>query len=222
LTAYSWITFDCYGTLVDWEGGMRAAFAPILKAHGLEARPDLAAKYIQHEMLVERREYQPYRQVLAETSRRLFKSDYGVELSDAEAAALADSLPGWEPFPEAAAALERLKKRYKIAVLSNIDDDLLEASLKRLGVAFDETITAQQVRSYKPVNTHWKEALERFRLDPDGLFHVGASSLHDVLPAKQLGIACAWINRTGERAFASTAADVTLPDLTGLPEYLGA
>ena len=219
---FKWITFDCYGTLVDWESGMRSAFAPIFKTHGLEARPDLTNKYIQYELLVERREYRPYRQVLGESSRLLFKNDYNVDLSDDEAAALFRSLPDWEPFPEAAAALRRLKDRYKIAVLSNIDDDLLDISLKRLGVAFDDTITAQQVRSYKPVNTHWKEALTRFCSEPEDLFHVGASSMHDVLPAKQLGIACAWINRTGERAFASTAADVILPDLTGLPEHLGA
>jgi len=222
LTAmYKWLTFDCYGTLVDWEGGMKAAFAPVFKARGLEPKPDLTARYIQHEMLVERREYRPYRQVLTTTSRELFKSDYNVDLNDEEAAALVLSLPSWKPFPETAEVLARLKHRFKLAVLSNTDDDLVVHTLKGLGVEFDSVITAEQVRSYKPVNLHWKAALERFNAEPEDLFHVGASSLHDVLPAKQLGIACAWINRKGERAFGSAAADVILPDLTGLPGFLG-
>ena len=220
--AYSWITFDCYGTLIDWESGMREAFAPLLASRGIDNGAPLAARYIECEMFVERGPWRPYRDILCDASAMLFKQQFGATLSDEERAALVLSMPRWKPFPEVREALTRLSKRYKLAILSNVDDALLEPALKALGVRFDDTITAEQVRSYKPVNTHWKEALERFRITEDALFHVGASSLHDVMPAKQLGIACAWINRHNEKAFASAAPDVMLPDLSGLPEYLGA
>lgn len=223
LAPIDWITFDCYGTLIDWEAGMREAFSPILKARGLQAGlDDLAAKYIQSEMWVERHGYQPYRRVMADSAAMLFKQHFQVDLNEEESGALLRTFPDWRPFSEVPGVLERLKKRYRLAILSNIDDDLLGISIKRLGVPFDAVVTAEQVKSYKPVNTHWKEALSRFNITEEQIFHVAGSYLHDVMPAKQLGIACAWINRKNEKPFVTSRPDAEFTDLTRLPEFLGA
>ncbi len=221
--SYDWVTFDCYGTLIDWEAGMRAAFGEIMRRRGIPGAPDaLTGRYIQYELLVERREYRPYRVVLAEACTLLFNQELNVALTAEEAGSLAASLPSWRPFDDARPALERLKKRYKLAVLSNVDDDLLAPSLRALGVPFDELVTAEQVRSYKPILSHWREALRRFGVTEDRVFHVGASYVHDMLPARQLGIACAWINRHDEKAAGSVVPDHSLRSLSGLPELLAA
>ena len=220
---YDWITFDCYGTLIDWEAGMRETFRTIMQGRSLSGLPEpLTEKYIQYEMFVERRDYQPYREVLAGASALLFQQEFGVTLSSEESGLLAGGLPGWRPFEDAPPALKRLKERYKLAILSNIDDDLLRDSVRSLGVQFDAFVTAQQVRSYKPINTHWKEALSRFGVPEDRVYHVAASYLHDILPAKQMGIACAWINRKSEKVGGTVKPDLSLNDLTALPEILGA
>jgi 2-haloacid dehalogenase len=220
---YDWITFDCYGTLVDWEEGMKEPFRRILAAHSLpEDVSALPAKYIQYELWVERRPYMPYRGVLAASTALLFKQEFGVELTADESQELGRALPQWKPFPEVAEVLQRLKKKYRLAVLSNIDDDLLAATLPVLGVEFDLSVTAEQVRTYKPIKNHWQEALRRFGVTEDRVFHVAASYLHDIMPAKQLGIDCAWINRKNEKAIGVFEPDVTFPDLKPLPDYLGA
>ena len=220
---YDWITFDCYGTLIDWEEGMRRTFGAILEGRSLsDGLETLIEKYVQYEMLVERRAYAPYRQVLAAASSLLFKQELDIDLTEGEAGLLASGLPGWKPFAEAPAALAKLKGRYKLAILSNIDDDLLAPSVAALGVEFDALITAEQVGSYKPIKNHWTAALARFGVREDRVFHVAASYLHDILPCKQMGIACAWINRKGEQVLGTVKPDLALSDLSSLPELLGA
>lgn len=211
------VTFDCYGTLIDWAGGLDGAIRGLLRKKGVRnAPPDLAGRYVRYEFLVERDGYKLYREVLCLSLAKFLKEDFSIALSEEEARTLVRGLPEWKPFPEADRVLGELKKAYKLAVLSNVDNDLIQSSLKKIKVPFDAVITAEDVGSYKPVTNHWKRALELFGLEPDGVFHVGASPLHDVLPAKQLGIPCAWINRNGEPGDSFTLPDHVFPDLEGL------
>jgi 2-haloalkanoic acid dehalogenase type II len=191
---YELITFDCYGTLVDWETGIAAAFGSAPRAAVLDA-------YAAIEPEVEAGDYQPYREVLAETARRvaaLIGSDLGPEGAEL----LARSLPRWPPFPDTVPALERLARAgYRLGILSNVDRDLLAATMRGLGVRFELVVTAEDVRSYKPAPAHFAEA-ER-RLDMLGVpraswLHAAQSLFHDVRPAVARGMRVAWVNRSAE------------------------
>jgi len=211
------LTFDCYGTLVDWESGLLAALRPILRAHArdltdqqlLELYGDLEPR-AQHP-------YQPYRQVLACVVRGLGER-LGFQASQAEAESLAASLPGWPLFPDTRAALQRLKARYRLAIVSNIDDDLFAGTARHLGIEFDAVITAQQARAYKPSPAPFLLALERLRLPRERVLHVGQSVFHDVAPARSLGLATVLVTRRGFGATRPSQGepDLKLPDLETL------
>lgn len=207
------LTFDCYGTMIDWEAGIFSALRPILRGHGVTL-PDSAIleTYSELEASAEQGDFRSYRQVLASVvagfGRRL-----GFEPAQSEIDSLANSLPRWEPFPDTVESLRRLKSRKKLAVISNVDDDLFAESAKKLGVAFDYVITAQQARCYKPNLNIFKMALERSSVPPEKILHVGQSIYHDVLPAQSLGIATAWVNRKSPRPNAGAAKRVN-----GVPE----
>jgi 2-haloacid dehalogenase/putative hydrolase of the HAD superfamily len=193
------ITFDCYGTLIDWEGGIAAAFRAALAADGADR--DLArvlAVYHEVEPVVQVERFQNYRAVLTETARRVAaRLDWA--LPDARASFLADSLPGWTPFADTNAALGRLAGAgYRLGILSNVDDELLTASRRHFTVAFDPdlVITAEQVRAYKPAPPHFETA--RIRLAGRRWLHAAQSYFHDVVPARRLGVPVAWINRKAE------------------------
>jgi 2-haloalkanoic acid dehalogenase type II len=193
------VTFDCYGTLIDWEGGISGAFAAAAAADGapLERRQLLEA-YAEIEPAVEAEGFRLYRDILAETARRV-ASRLGWQVPTGRESFLADSLPGWLPFPDTVPALVRLSGAgIKLGILSNVDDDLLAATLRRLPVPFALTITAQQVRSYKPAAGHFLAARER--IGDAGWLHAAQSFFHDVRPTLELGIPAAWINRKGEAA----------------------
>ena len=179
------ITFDCYGTLIDWKSGIRAAFA----GAGLDGEASLRM-YHEIEPIVEREKYRSYREVLRETASRIapkVKTNF-----------LADSLPSWKPFPDTNPALERLRRGgIRLGILSNVDDDLIAETRKHFTVDFDLVITAQQVRSYKPAHAHFLTA--RQRIGDARWLHAAQSNLHDIAPANQLGIPNAWINRHGEK-----------------------
>jgi 2-haloalkanoic acid dehalogenase type II len=188
---YDIITFDCYGTLIDWEAGIRGAFA----GAGLDADAALAA-YTEIEPVAERETYRRYRDVLTATARAVAER-LGVPI--AEASFLADSLPSWTPFADTNAALERLKAAgIRLGILSNIDDDLLAATRKHFTVPFDLIVTAQEMRSYKPAEPHFRTARER--IGNARWLHAAQSNFHDIVPANALGIDTAWINRHGEPA----------------------
>ncbi|MFQ5590740.1 MAG: HAD family hydrolase [Phycisphaerae bacterium] len=187
------ITFDCYGTLIDWSSGLRRSFDVVFGA-GLEGRTDeLVEAYVEIEAVVEAERYRPYREVMATTFKRLARR-FSLELAPHMADVPAEILPSWEPFPDTHDALQRLKSKYRLGILSNIDGDLLEGTVRRLGVEFDFVVTAEDVRSYKPALGHFRRLLARYAAR-ESVLHAGQSLFHDGVPAGELDIAYAWINR---------------------------
>jgi 2-haloacid dehalogenase len=226
---FSVLTFDCYGTMIDWESGIFSALRPILKAHHKElSDAALLELYAELELHAEQQEFLSYKDVLQLVVRG-FGKRLGFEPTDAQARSLSDSLANWQPFPDTVDALRRLKTRYMLAVISNIDDDLFALSAPKLGVKFDHLITAQQARCYKPCKKIFQMAGERIGVASHQWLHVGQSAYHDVIPAKSLGIATVWVNRPSPRAgagatklaIANPDAEVSslaaLVDLIGIP-----
>jgi 2-haloacid dehalogenase len=217
MATVEWITFDCYGTLIDWEAGVVEALAPFLPPP--VDRRSLAARYIAVEAEVEKERYRPYREVLALSSARLL-AKLGRPLPPGQEQTLPDSLPRWRPFPEVPDALAALRARgYRLAILSNVDRDLLATSIKHLGVAPDLLVTAEDCRSYKPATGHWQHFQGLSGAGADRTIHVGASLYHDVTPAGRLGYRTVWINRHGEPV-SDAAPTRVLPDLRALPQTI--
>jgi 2-haloacid dehalogenase len=211
-----WATFDCYGTLIDWLGGMRAALGGLWPDEDADR---LLARY--HELEPEVQAASPglpYREVTRNIVLRIAE-DEGLGLAEGEQYVIAESLPSWRPFPEVPGALADLRGRgFNIAILSNTDPDLLAASLERIGVEIDGAITAADAGSYKPAPGHWDRFFERYKADRAGHVHVGASLFHDIEPAARMGLTAVWINRLHETSDVPRAAE--LPDLSRLPEVL--
>ncbi|MFQ5349367.1 MAG: haloacid dehalogenase type II [Thermoanaerobaculia bacterium] len=216
---YEYLTFDCYGTLVDWRNGILSAFAAATAADVPEPEPErLLALHARHEAEVQAGPYRLYRQVLTETARRM-AADLGLEQAYDSFDFLADSLPLWRVFPEVEAALAELGRRgVSLGILSNIDDDLLAATLDQLEVRFDLLITAEQVRSYKPAVAHFETAREH--IGGRRWLHVAQSQFHDIAPAQRMGIAAAWINRLDEAPAAGLEPVASFADLSGLSSWL--
>ncbi|UCC83194.1 MAG: HAD-IA family hydrolase [Gemmatimonadota bacterium] len=216
------LSFDCYGTLVDWVSGITRAFSDAAASDGIAlAAEDVIAAYHELEPQVQSDTYRPYREVLGETALRV-AARLGWPLAAERAGFLAESLPGWPVFADTRSALERLKPRYKLAILSNIDDDLLRATVERIGVEFEWTVTAQQLRSYKPGHAHFLAALERLDGDRGRLLHVAQSKFHDIRPCGELGIDCVWVNRQGEELDEGLEPLHVVKDLAELVEWLEA
>jgi len=210
-----WASFDCYGTLIDWMGGIRATLRDIWPEHDAEL---LLAAYHQVEPEVQHGRSVSYRQVLAESLERVARRE-GLELHEDDRQALADSLPSWPPFPEVPASLAELRSHgWRIAILSNTDPDLLDASLEEIGVPVDLRITAAEAGSYKPAHGHWERFFERTGAEREHHIHVAASLFHDIAPAAELGLRSVWINRLHETSELPRAAELT--DLSKLPEIL--
>jgi 2-haloacid dehalogenase len=192
-----WATFDCYGTLIDWNGGLRSALGS----------DELLARYHEVEPEVQREDpTASYREVMTEVGRRIDAPD-----------GVAESLPSWESFPEVPAALEEARDRgWKLAILSNTDRDFIEASMERIGVPFELAIVASEIGSYKPALGHWRA----FEFDTGRLpdVHVGASLFHDIAPAQEIELLTVWINRLGENA--DPIPDRELTTLDGLADAL--
>jgi len=211
-----WATFDCYGTLVDWNAGIGAELARLLEG----SRPDqLMARYHEIEPRIQsERPESSYREVMALVLAEV-AAEAGSELPEDERDALGRSLPGWPVFPEVPAALGEAHGRgWKLVALSNSDSDLIEASLRAIGVPFDGAIVASEIGSYKPAHGHWRAFYETTGADSDRHVHVAQSHFHDIAPAGELGIPSIWINRLGERR--EPAPTRELPDLTGLADVL--
>jgi 2-haloacid dehalogenase len=193
------LTFDCYGTLINWEAGLLAALHCILSAHGKKIEDAALLKLFgDFEQLCEQGEFHPYREVLESVVRR-FGAQLGFSPTDEEARSLANSLAGWKPWPDTVAALHQLKSRFRLAILSNVDDDLFATTRPQLGVKFDEVITAQQAQAYKPSLKIFELALARIKVPAHRVLHVGQSIYHDVTPAQALGLATVWVNRPSAR-----------------------
>lgn len=213
-----WITFDCYGTLIDWEGGIADALAPLLPQP--VDRRALAARYIAVEAGVEQETYRPYREVLAEASGRLM-AQLGHPLPPGHKRVLPESLPQWRPFPEVPGALRALQDAgYCLAILSNVDRDLIAASIPQLGIRPDLVVTAEDCRSYKPAPGHWTYFQAQTGATPAGTVHVFASQHHDLEPAAALGYRTVFVNRHDE-PLGRTRPTRTLRDLERLPETIG-
>jgi 2-haloacid dehalogenase len=211
-----WVTFDCYGTLIDWERGITDALLPLLPA-GTD-RTALAARYIEMEAQFETEGYHLYRDVLDRVGRRLLQSQ-GAAIPDAKTSPLPSSLADWRPFPEVPAALRALVAQGRfIAILSNVDRDLLELSIGRLGIRPDLSVTAEDARGYKPQLGHWRKFLERSGATRENTVHVGASQYHDMRPAAALGFRTVFIDRHGETL--ETEPTHVLPDLSTLPDVI--
>jgi 2-haloacid dehalogenase len=209
-----WATFDCYGTLIDWDQGIADTMAGLWPGRD---RDSLLAAYHDIEPQVQRGRVVPYRQVMRESLEQV-ALDQRLSLSEQDRDALGRSLPSWSPFPEASGVLRQLRSRgWAMAILSNIDPDLLGASVQSIGVEPDLSITATEAGSYKPEHGHW-ETFRRLAGDPDNHVHVAASLFHDIAPCADLGIPAVWINRLGEVTNLPRAGE--LPDLVGLPDLL--
>jgi 2-haloacid dehalogenase len=213
------LTFDCYGTLIDWETGLANAFRSVLRAHGMDAADeDVIARYARYEAEAEAGPYLRYRDVLA-TGLRGVAGELGVEPTAAEVEAFSRSVADWPAFPDSADALARLARRYRLGVVTNCDDDLFAASNRRLGVAFDWIVTAEQVGSYKPDERNFQVAFERLGLPRERILHVAQSLYHDHVTAKRLGLATVWIDRrrgregSGATPIADAAPDASFPDM---------
>jgi 2-haloacid dehalogenase len=206
-----WATFDCYGTLIDWNGGIRAELSRLF---GDERADELLHRY--HELEPEVEAEDPslaYRDVMARVLARIG----GVPAGEEDA--LGRSLPGWRLFPEVPRALDRLRAdSWRLAILSNTDREFIEASKRTLGVPFDETVVAGEIASYKPAHRHWEEFFGRTGADRDRHVHVAASLFHDIAPANELGLTSVWINRLGERPGPQPTRE--LNDLGPLPDTL--
>jgi len=221
------LTFDCYGTLIDWESGIFSAIRPVLAAHGKSiADADLLALYGEFELNAEAGEYRPYREVLQSVVRS-FGQRLGFNPSQAELRALPDSVSRWQPWPDTVAALGRLSARYQLAIISNIDDELFARTREFLRVKFVDVTTAQQARCYKPGLEIFRLALTKTAVPHSRILHVGQSIYHDVLPAQSLKLATVWVNRPSPRAGigavvqASGMPDLEVPDLATLAERAG-
>jgi 2-haloacid dehalogenase len=210
-----WATFDCYGTLIDWNSGIRAVLEQLW---GVERAPELLERYHELEPQVEAEEYRSYAEVLTLTLERIAQ-EAGYGIPEGESGMLAQSLPSWPPFPEVPESLRELRRRgWNLVILSNSDRGLIIASEKQIGVPFDLMIVAEDVRSYKPAHAHWERFFEHTTADKEHHVHVAASLFHDIAPAKELGLRSVWINRRGEQA--DPKPDRELPDLSRLPDTL--
>jgi len=213
-TRFEFITFDCYGTLIDWETGILGAMKPVLKRHGVQATDtQILEAYGAIESVLEAGEYRSYREVLRLAVRE-FGERFGFKPELNEIPAIEESQREWLPFPDTVAALQALSKRFKLVILSNIDDELFAFTRPLLQVAFHDVITAQQCRSYKPSLNNFHTALKRLGTTPDKVLHAAQSRFHDVAPAREMGIASVWVNRHhGQTSDGATALSNAVPDL---------
>jgi 2-haloalkanoic acid dehalogenase type II len=210
-----WATFDCYGTLIDWNLGISRTLRQLWPEADVER---LLRRYHAIEPLVQEGRSLAYREVGARTLWAIAAVE-NLPLDGQHAYALADSLPAWPPFAEVPPALSRLRAAgWRLALLSNTDPDLLAASREQIGVPFDLSITAKEAGSYKPAHGHWQRFFATTQVEPSHHVHVGASSFHDLAPANELGLTAVWINRLHERTAEPRAAE--LLDLSNLPETL--
>ena len=224
---FTHFSFDCYGTLIDWETGILVALTPVLKRHTVDVEPECVLKlYARFEAEQEAEPYQPYRDVLRNVTAEL-ASELGFTPTEVDLNALCDSVTNWPPFPDTVEALARLKRHYRLVVISNVDDSLFEQTAKRLYVSFDEVITAEQVGSYKPCHRNFEFVLHRIGVPAEQVLHVAQSLYHDHRPAKALGFTTVWVNRTsrlpgiGLTLPAEVVPDLEVSDLQSLVELMG-
>ena len=227
------VSFDCYGTLIDWESGILPVLKQLLSNREIdfsdERTLEMFAEF-EAELEKDRGDYIKYREILQQVVQKIGQ-EFNFEPTETESRTeincLVESIKNWQPFPDTVAALEALKQKYKLAVISNIDGDLFAATAKHLKVEFDWVITAEQARSYKPSTRNFSRAIETMGIAPEKLLHVAQSLYHDIVPARSMGISTVWVNRrhdktgSGATLAASGKPDLEVPDLKTLVEVLG-
>jgi 2-haloacid dehalogenase len=211
---YEVVSFDCYGTLIDWESGIPRALHPVLSAHDITlSDEDILELYATLESGAEAGHFMNYKAILRTVLEGLGRK-FGFAPDTTELECFAMSVRDWPPFSDSTEALHALKKRYKLAIISNVDDDLFEFSRKQLQIEFDWIITAEQVQAYKPSTKNFHQAIERIGIPQKKILHVAQSLFHDVEPAKKLGLATVWINRRHDKeGFGATPPAEAIPDL---------
>ena len=218
------LTFDCYGTLIDWERGILDALRPVFDGHGTAATDDeILHAFANNEATLEAGPYLSYREILTQSLQRLGR-DFGFAVSEDEAIQFGASVQNWPAFEDSAASLRDLGRRFKLGVITNCDDDLFAFSSRRLEARFDWITTAQQARSYKPSLNNFRVAFEQIRIPKEQILHVAQSLHHDHVPAKQLGMTTAWIDRRHDKpGFGATPAAAASPDLavTDMKSFAG-
>ena len=223
---FEWVSFDCYGTLVDWETGISGAVGAVLESHGVRmSRGEILGVFAEVEPRVQQGSecFVKYREVLRRVME-LMGREIGVEFSESELGRLANALPDWPVFPDTVGALRTLKERYRLAAISNVDDDLFVRTAEGLGVEFDVVVTAEQVGSYKPELRNFEVAMERMGVEKERWLHVAESLYHDVGPANRLGIASVWVNRAdrgGGTRRSEAVPDLEVADLGALAGMVG-
>jgi len=221
VSRFAWVTFDCYGTLIDWDTGIRS-FLQNLLAHK-DATVDLDTLHrkweeVQFDLI--QREYRPYKDILRLSLEGTLK-EFGIPYEPSDGDAFAASMPTWQPFPDVPPTLRELKRHVHIAIISNTDNDILRESVKLMGVEFDALITAEDARVYKPNLRIFEFALQRLGEAPDRILHVAFGFQYDLVPAKQVGMTTCWLNRTGEPMPEGVMPDFVLTDFTKLPPLVG-
>jgi 2-haloacid dehalogenase len=215
-------TFDCYGTLIDWDGGAAGFLYSIALREGDSSVPNgrtLGKRWEELQFELVTGPYKPYKQILAE-SLHAWADERGYSVTEADEEALVRSMRSWQPFPDTFPALTRVREAgMKLAIISNTDRDIIEHSLKHLRVPFDDVIVAEDCGAYKPSDDVFRQALERFGEDPADVLHVAFGFKYDIPPAQRAGCRTAWVNRYAERAPGNEQPDYEWRDLWGLAEY---
>lgn len=218
------ITFDCYGTLIDWEQGILNALQPVLAPREVDVGEDeLLERYARHEAVLEAGDYLTYREVLAESLRGL-GAELGFDVTADDAQRFAEAMGDWPAFHDTAPALRRLHERFRLGVITNCDRDLFARSNRRLGVTFEWIVAAEDARAYKPSRRPFELALETIELPRERILHAAQSLFHDHVPAKQLGLTTVWVDRRHDRPGfgatpeASATPDLTVPDMKTLAD----
>lgn len=208
------LSFDCYGTLIDWESGITPILRQLVNAHQIEmSNQELLELFAELEPEAQSGDYKPYRQILREVVQNL-GNRLGFTPTEAELNSLADSIQNWQPFPDTVEALKALKQKYKLVIISNIDDDLFAQTNQHLQIEFDHIITAQQAKSYKPSPHNFEFAFQKTGISPNKLLHVAQSIFHDIATAKSLGLTTIWVNRRqGQEGSGATKPSTAQPDL---------
>ena len=218
------LSFDCYGTLIDWEGGILPVLKNLLENHNItQSDRQILELFAEFESQIQQNsnEHLKYRQVLRQVVKKISER-FNFEATEAELNSLPDSLKNWQPFPDTVEALKTLKKRFRLAIISNTDDNLFADTAKHLQVEFDWIITAEQVKSYKPSPRNFEIAIQRMNISPNKLLHVAESIYHDIIPVKAMELSAVWVNRrVGKEGFGATKAasgqaDLEVPDLKTL------
>ena len=212
------ISFDCYGTLIDWQSGARAAVDAIPELDHVD-KSALVARRLEVELEVEHERYRPYDDVLALSIQRT-ASEFGVQLSDERARAFADSIAKWPPFQDAGGFLKRLATvGTPMAILSNVTHASLAVSIRKLGASFDQLVTAEDVRHYKPDHDHWHELYRTRQIESKQQLHIAGSIAHDIRPAAELGATTVWVRRAHEPIPEDVKPDLIVQSLAELGDY---